>query len=108
MEGAADGAARIARESTPPAGRMGSSGLEFDCQDFHHWKGNAGVMVVSDSDARPATGLVHHGTGYDDDLCASIAAEHQLISDAIRKGLTVQAHNQARALKALDRAALFL
>jgi hypothetical protein len=34
--------------------------------------------------------------------------EHQLISDAIRKGLTVQAHNQARALKALDRAALFL
>jgi hypothetical protein len=23
--------------------------------------------------------------------------EHQLISDAIRKGLTVQAHNQARA-----------
>ncbi len=42
-------------------------------------------------------------------ICAlPIAAEHQLISDAIRKGLTVQAHNQARALKALGRAALFL
>jgi hypothetical protein len=59
---------------------------------------NARLRIVSHAPTSPQIGS---------EATAGSMEEHQLISDAIRKGLTVQAHNQARALKALDRAEMY-
>src|SRR5258708_6740602 len=59
---------------------------------------NARLRIVSHAPTSPQIGS---------EATAGSMEEHQLISDA-RKGLTVQAHNQARALKAFHRAAVWV